>query len=131
MFSRKVLRFQQSFKYVFRQFEILCGQEDVKYIDPCDKLQEFMTIPLFRQNEKIFHPSVAEMKDACKLFVPGKHHEIKFLKPILKIEDAPKHQLPEVGIYIDFSFMNMLYSFLKESRNNWNYVLTQQGLERF
>ncbi|XP_076321073.1 GTP-binding protein 8-like [Tachypleus tridentatus] len=69
---------------------------DIEFKNPCDALQRYLKVPLFAQNEKPFSPSLAEMKAAQKLFIPGPKHEIKFLVSAIDQARMPKHDLPEV-----------------------------------
>ncbi|XP_035215931.1 GTP-binding protein 8-like isoform X2 [Stegodyphus dumicola] len=69
---------------------------DPRFKNPCSELQQFIEVPLFKDNEIPFNPSIQDMKMAQKLFIPDKDHEIKFLACISETEKFPEHNLPEV-----------------------------------
>ncbi|XP_035215934.1 GTP-binding protein 8-like isoform X3 [Stegodyphus dumicola] len=68
---------------------------DPRFKNPCSELQQFIEVPLFKDNEIPFNPSIQDMKMAQKLFIPDKDHEIKFLACISETEKFPEHNLPE------------------------------------
>lgn len=69
---------------------------DPRFKNPISELQQFIEVPLFKENETPFNPSIQDMKAAQQLFVPDSSHEIKFLTSVTDTENFPQHNLPEV-----------------------------------
>ncbi|CAL1297991.1 unnamed protein product [Larinioides sclopetarius] len=69
---------------------------DPRFKNPCSELQQFIEVPLFKDDEIPFNPSIQDMKLAQKLFMPEKGHEIKYIASVSDIETFPHHNLPEV-----------------------------------
>uniref|UniRef100_T1JCH7 EngB-type G domain-containing protein n=1 Tax=Strigamia maritima TaxID=126957 RepID=T1JCH7_STRMM len=66
------------------------------YSDPSNDLQKWLKVPLFREHEKPFEPDKNVIDKVKTLFKPSKIHEIKFLKSVVRPEDYPKENIPEI-----------------------------------
>ncbi|GIY72821.1 GTP-binding protein 8 [Caerostris darwini] len=69
---------------------------DPRFKNPCTELQQFIEVPLFKDDEILFNPTIQDMKVAQKLFMPENEHEIKYIASVSEIATFPHHNLPEV-----------------------------------
>lgn len=85
----------------YRSLRYLHVYSDTKKIDPrfknpCTELQQYIEVPLFKEGELPFTPSIPDMKESQKIFTPDTDHEIKFLTSAADPDGFPEHNLPEV-----------------------------------
>ncbi|GIX89480.1 GTP-binding protein 8, partial [Caerostris extrusa] len=68
---------------------------DPRFKNPCTELQQFIDVPLFKDDEILFKPTIKDMMVAQKLFMPEIKHEIKYIDSVSEIATFPHHNLPE------------------------------------
>lgn len=66
------------------------------FINPVSELQEFLFVPVLRNNEKLFMPTENEMHQAEKMFVPSQNHSIDMVRSTTTLERAPTYNISEV-----------------------------------
>lgn len=67
------------------------------YGNPLMELQTYLHLPILPNKEICFNPLLQEMKEAEKIFIASKKDQISFLKSVIKPEDLPETNLPEVA----------------------------------
>ncbi|XP_045203374.2 GTP-binding protein 8-like isoform X2 [Mercenaria mercenaria] len=73
------------------------GQTVDEILNPIDRLQQFVAVPLLPEKDYMFRPSEEEVAEAQQLFISGPKHDIKFLKSAVFEEHLPDYELPEVA----------------------------------
>lgn len=66
------------------------------YSNPLSLLEPLLLVPLLKENEKVFRPSVEEVKRAQDMFRPERGRCIEPMKGVIHFTDLPDPRLPEV-----------------------------------
>lgn len=67
------------------------------FLNPLDRLQQFVAVPMLKDKEYIFKPSIEEVAKGQQLYIPHLDHKIEFLQSALLEEQLPVYDLPEVA----------------------------------
>ncbi|KAI0242393.1 GTP-binding protein 8 [Lamellibrachia satsuma] len=67
------------------------------YTNPLSLLEPLLLVPLLKENEKVFRPSVEEVKRAQDMFRPERGRCIEPMKGVIHFTDLPDPRLPEVA----------------------------------
>lgn len=66
-------------------------------VNPIKDLQDWVAIPIVKENYQVFNPSLKEIEQGHELFKQKAGREITMIKSVVSLERLPEQNIPEVS----------------------------------